>query len=52
MNHYFKSVFFYFFMRIGMGKDILLFGVQGSCKGTQAKLLLEKILFNHKIFET
>lgn len=35
-----------------MKKDIILFGTQGSGKGTQAKLLLEKKLLKHRHFES
>lgn len=35
-----------------MEKDIILFGAQGSGKGTQAKLLLEKNLLKHSHFES
>lgn len=35
-----------------MKKDIILFGTQGSGKGTQAKLLLTNILPKHRHFES
>ncbi|PID34575.1 MAG: hypothetical protein CR971_02570 [candidate division SR1 bacterium] len=35
-----------------MQKDIILFGTQGSGKGTQAKMLLERKLLKHKHFES
>ncbi len=34
-----------------MNKDLILFGIQGAGKGTQAKLLLERKLNCHKSFE-
>ncbi len=35
-----------------MQKDIILFGTQGSGKGTQAKMLLERKLLKHRHFES
>lgn len=44
------SVFFYFFIRRNMNKDLIFLGIQWCGKWTQAKLLL-KDLPNHEYFE-